>query len=239
MPHKQATLNPRTIEVNPSLIHQLDGAVFALFGVRIEHDFMATSAIDAYGACFGQRQNMSMASALGLYLHDPEHMAGIVAAAITHRACGVFIVPVQQGLYPNIQRSASSPPVSAYALLHADSLLTVHLPPNGVRPGDDRRSRYVAILARFGDTPKFKNKVRVERKRKTLTLRSTPYRQRHLGPRPVLYHRVCQFADELSPQLCDDLAPASTPFPPQPSIPQPPQRARLWNVEKWTALTAD
>jgi hypothetical protein len=242
LPHTLANLNPRAIELNPSLIHQIDGAIFTLFGVRIEHDFMASSRTDAYCECYGRRPNASMASATGLYLHDPCQMAGIVAAAISQRACGVFILPAQAERHTRIKRSATTTPEPLGALLQAASLLTIQLPVDGIRHSlvlnkSTLHQRYVAIFARFGSAPKFKTTVRIERTRKTLTLRCTPFKQRYLGARPALYHRVCEFADEKSPSPEDDRATSSPPFPAQPCIALPAAREPKWDAALWAQLT--
>jgi hypothetical protein len=92
LPQLQLRLARRLMDIDPSIVQQLDGALFTLFGTRIECDFLANDATDTFCAYFGRQQNTSMASAVGLYLHDQTFMPQVVAAALTHQACGVFIV---------------------------------------------------------------------------------------------------------------------------------------------------
>jgi hypothetical protein len=244
LPQLQLRLARRLMDIDPSIVQQLDGALFTLFGTRIECDFLANDATDTFCAYFGRQQNTSMASAVGLYLHDPTFMPQVVAAALTHQACGVFIVPVVPGQRPLILTKPNIQPIPWFDLLLSHSKLTVQLPSEGILQNAmmhpcPTTTKFVAIFARFGITPRFKTKIRPERSRKTLSLSCINSKTRRLGPRPVLHHRVCEFADELSPTRADDKAPWSPPFPVQPDLVMPAPRPTNWDIKLWTTITSD
>ena len=77
-----------------SLVAQMDGLLYALLGVRIEHDVFAASLSDSFCSNWGTFPGASWASSVCLlYPSDFSKMDLIVATAMSHQACGLFVFP--------------------------------------------------------------------------------------------------------------------------------------------------
>lgn len=231
----------RRITICPSLVHQIDGFVYKLFGLRLERDTLAQSAGMAYCSVFGLPHYQSLSSGLHFFLHDPSLMPRVIATAAAHRACGVFVVPYITG--PPLISSATSTPTPWLSFLLHKASFVFELPATAVR---GPRSNYggatfIAVLKRFGAMPKYKTKTHPERSHGSTVLPHVPFKRRQISTAPFLHMRVSAFADALAPTLADDIAiRRSEPWPVSPTAPQlPPVPLCPFNHKRLSALSAD
>jgi hypothetical protein len=77
-----------------SFVAQMDGLIYSLFGVRVERDVFAPSLALSFCQVWGAPDWVSWSSFVGLFYAAPEAVESVVATAMSHQACGLFIVPV-------------------------------------------------------------------------------------------------------------------------------------------------
>ena len=234
---------PRLLDVDPSIIHQIDGLCSSLFALRPERDIGARSATDSYTHLWGLGPHLSLSVAPGLYLADMVHSPRMVAAAAADQAVGVFVVPVRPGASPCLTdaKGHSLGPCNWYdhLMVHAVFTFTIDsssfvrrrhdgtwlpwIPPFGV----------VAVLANFGRSwiRRSKNKYRRGLRRFHLTplTGAAAPTTRRLPVVPSLLRRPHPLHEELRPNPSADTSPACDPppfeFPPGFQIPPSPLNA--------------
>lgn len=232
--------------VDSSVIHELDGILFAFFGIRVEHDVMAPRPDFSFTQAFGFLPSQSLSTVIGLYLTDFEVMPAVVQAAADHRAAGVFIVPVRPGAAPLIYQNGSS--IGPwYNLLLRHSRFIVRLPCcafhlHGRSPSSNTFG-VVAVLADFGKNL-FISKHR--RPENTITIPppsigtggGPPPIFVPLGPVPFLTTRIGEEADRFCPSAAmDNAPPLSTPLPVSKDH-LPPMPESPFNSEEFETSTA-
>ena len=95
----------RSLDVDPSIVCTGDALSFKLCGrgARVEVDLFAPSAALSFCEPYKFQAFDDLASLNCIYFHDPHMMPGVVALAATHKAFGLFVVPVLPGARPLIQ----------------------------------------------------------------------------------------------------------------------------------------
>ena len=192
-----------------SLVAQMDGLLYALLGVRIEHDVFAASLSDSFCSNWGTFPGASWASSICLlYPSDFSKMDLIVATAMSHQACGLFVFP---SLCSAGRLIVPAPKSGAHdrthggswrAALSKNALVTFSLPaapcmlPDGsIAP---RNVDFVGVLAGFNYAGRFKTKRRPE---KCLTITKMDFPtddgSSKLPLLPFAPSRVSPMADEI------------------------------------------
>ena len=216
---------PRSLDVDSSIIHQIDGLCWALFALRPERDIGARSSIESYTHLWGQAPHVSLSVDPGLYLAELSHCPTMVAAAEADRAVGIFVVPVRPGAAPCLTSAsgASLGPWYDHLMTHAVFIFSIHsssfvrrrhdgswlpwIPPFGM----------VAVLANFGKSwiRKPKNRYRCQLRHfdlVPLTGVAAPTTRR-LPVVPSLLHRPNPLHEEFRPDLAADTSPVCAPPP--------------------------
>jgi hypothetical protein len=238
---------PRTIDILPSAVHQFDALSFARKGVRIEVDIFANSAADSFTLYRKMRAYDDLASFNGLYLYDFLFMPAIIAAAASHQAFGVFVVPVLPDqpplIFPVVKSQTSiKPGIPWFSFLLQHSLLTFNIS-RGVLSGAGAQlggsSGVIAVLAQFGRNGRFKPS-RGPCKEKSFDVFPIrgwpPYRQ--LMPVAQMWPRCSPLADSVAPILAND---TSQPLPPivvpacDPPMTLPPSPFNVSMVQRWAS----
>lgn len=142
------TEKARSWSLEFSLVSQMDGLMFKLFGLRIERDVFAASASQSCCKFFGcnERRPWSTftgtcpflagwwfndATFVGIFQRGLESMPQVIATAASHHACGLFVVPCWKGTKPLLQKGKVAVPWVEF--VEANAMLTFHLPKNGFR----------------------------------------------------------------------------------------------------------
>jgi hypothetical protein len=77
-----------------SLVAQMDGLVYSLLGVRLERNVFAGSLSSSYCMNWGCSPYHSWSTFVGIFYPSFFNLESMVAAAVSHQCCGLFIVPV-------------------------------------------------------------------------------------------------------------------------------------------------
>jgi hypothetical protein len=145
-----------------SLLAQMDGIIFALLGVRLEHDMFAACSSSAVCSTWGVRKGLSWSTSVNLYYPAPNAMALTVATAMSHQSCGLFVFsanePTDSLIMPATKSASKKPgilpvPTDWRSVLASKSLLTFELPSTVLiaQNGDSHSSiqPMVAVFAAF------------------------------------------------------------------------------------------
>ena len=230
----------RSLDVDCSIIWQIDALLMCRRGPRIERDVFASSAADSFTMYYNLMPFDDLASFSSLFMHNFEVMPAVIAAAASHRAFGLFIVPVLPGAAPLIQRRAKSKaktkaPMPWYDFLLQHSLLVFNLPRSAFHGPGARHggcSGVVAVFAQFGVNGRIKASKGVckERSFNVSTIRGWPP-ERKLQPVPQMWPRCSPLADSVAPRPSDDDAPAVPCYPPTVLDPPMALPAPTWAME--------
>lgn len=240
LPYFPLPSRPRAIDVHPSIIHAIDALVFARRGPRLDLDVFAKSADDAFCFFYELRAFDDLASFNGLYMHDFNLMPEIIAAAASHQAFGVFIVPVLPDRAPFILPPAKSsakakPAVPWFNFLMQHSLLSFNLSRAafaGAGSALGCPSGVVAVLAQFGRNGRFKT-AKGACKEKSFSVSVVPGwpPTRQLQPVAHMWPRCSPLADSVAP------SPALDDSPPVPQWPVPADAAPVvFPSSPWNAV---
>ena len=236
-----ASRTTRRFWLDFSLVVQLDGLLYALMGLRLERDVLATCSNESSCRFFGRGEYESCSTFIGLYDGDWGRMHEIVDMASKHLALGVFVVPVWPGQGPKIlpgfsPASQKREPVSWYDALLAHSKLVVDLPRNSFSLNGRPISAPCAIqavVADFGYIGRYKGKNGMRRKEHRWSLYKVPELltiERKLGAIPTVLTQESPMADELAPTASADTKKCDGPQ--EPSDAPPSQGVSKWDV--WT-----
>ena len=231
LPFTGPPLPVRTVVLHPSIISQLDGLVFALRGVRLERDVLATSCTSSLLPRWGLKPYESAATEFCLYLHNFNLMPEIVASAVTHRAAGLFLVRSTLAEPASFRSKKTSRPWLDF-LLKTDALV-FPIDPRGVTQDSHPVHGVVAVVARFGLNSPFKQKRRPERSVSVSVQDGGT--SRSVGVVPRLWHRFSPLADPQGTAPMPDSAPASPSFSTEGRPPSRPRKSP-WPVEKFKTL---
>lgn len=191
-----------------SLWSQIDGLLYAVWGVRLERDVLAGGSSSSVCEVYGLEGHMSCGSFVGLYATSGRDMPGVVAAVASYKGAGVFVVPVVPGAAPRIVSGGKSVPWYDFLLSH--SKLVVGLPRGSV---GGTGVAAVAVFAVFGRVHGLKGSPRSERRVDIEVIPDLVREGPKLGVRPRLLHRVSPLADSTGPTRGQDTAPGCDPFP--------------------------
>ena len=214
-----------------SIVSQLDGLLFGMFGIRLERDVLAPSRSASHTTFCGRFPFESLATFTGLFQGTDADMFPAVKRAIAERSCGVFVIPAKLPASSGEVLVKSTRFQWQTAVLRsarvcfplATSSLTSGIP-------------HVAVFADFGMIQKFKSKRRKETSVPLSPIPELNVGSRQLGPVPVLQHRVSPLADSLAPDGSSDVAPrCKNPKGPFPSIAQIPSSWDTALIERWAA----
>lgn len=207
----------RSIDVDPSIIWQVDALLSSRRGPRIERDFCASSAADSFTIFEPLALYDDLASFNGLFMHNFNLMPAVIAAAASHKAFGVFVVPVLPGCGPRLQRRAKSkaklrPPAPWFDFLLSHSLLHFELPRAAFSgPGAQlgRSCGVLAVFAQFGVNGPIKA-ASGACKEKSFVLHCIPSwpPSRRLQAVAQMWPRCSPLADAVAPSRADDDSPA-------------------------------
>ena len=215
-----------------SLVEQIDGLIYCMFGLRLERDVMASALEASLCLTWGCRPYESLGTSLGLYFGAAGVMPQAVAVAASHRACGVFIVP-RVGSLDSVFISDGKVSKPWWSWVTEQAKFVFLLPANACNPPLGFPA--AAVLTNFGRNIKFKSKRPAEARDGSISLECCV---RHHGrvvlpPFPDLLHRVSPRADADCPGVVDDVAVASRPFAPLPADegPLPLPRVSPWSLK--------
>ena len=94
-PLSASSCSPRGVcRLHLSILAQMDGLVYSLLGVRLERDVFAPSRQESYCSNWGCPPFTSWSTFIGIYYPAAKDIDTLVATAITHQCCGLFVVPV-------------------------------------------------------------------------------------------------------------------------------------------------
>ena len=86
--------------IDRSVAQQIDGLCYSLLRLRVERDVFADKASDAVCAVFGCPAYLSWGSFTGWFLpsdFDRKTVQAMIQKARRDRACGVFVLPLNEG----------------------------------------------------------------------------------------------------------------------------------------------
>ena len=203
---------PRGVQLDPSILRQVDGLLAAVCRYRVEHDLFAPSLSESYCLGWGVEVFDCLAAFRGLYLHDFNFMPSLVALAASHKASGVFIVPdlraCVKGAGP-VLHVGDGKTVFWFDFLVDHSFCTFEFSSSCLFPCPGRpRSTVLAVAAQFG----VNNRPKKKRPEDFFILQKTEGVPRLLPVIPTTFLR----ASPLDPcsglsEECDK-APAAPPF---------------------------
>ena len=192
-------------------------------GPRLERDVFASSAADSFTLFYKLKPYDDLASFSSLFMHDFDVMPAVIAAAASHHAFGLFIVPVLPGAAPFIQKRAKTlaktrAPEPWYEFLLRHSTIHFNLPRSAFRGRGARfggSSGIVAVFAQFGVNGRVKPSLGACKERSFVVraVHGWPP-ERALQPVPQMWPRCSPLADQVGPKLSDDDAPAVPCYPP-------------------------
>ena len=136
-----------------SVAQQIDGLCYSLLRLRVERDVFADKANDAVCAVFGCPAYLSWGSFTGWFLpsdFDRKTVHAMIHKASKDRACGVFILPLNEG-------------DSWYEVCNKARLLTFFFPVSCLSAQSQECRGVVAVVANFGFIGRIKANRRPER----------------------------------------------------------------------------
>lgn len=220
----------RHIDVDPSMIRQVDGHMVCLYGrdARIERDVCASSFEQSFTNSFGLRPYDCISTFNGLFVHDFHVMPECVAAAASLRACGAFLVPVCPGAAPSITLNGVTLPWFDFLL--KSKVLSFKIPRSSVS-GSRWQGGVMIIVAQFGRNGRLHLGVNPRRPECDFVLTPEYPCDRKLPVHPELIARSSPLADALSPDGSMDRAPRAPVWIAPPGAPVPTPSASRWPVE--------
>ena len=234
-----------------SIVEQIDGLLYALFGARLERDVLAPSDAEAVCDLRGLRPWECLAVDIGWYHGCRQQIEEVVAVAASHRACGVFVVPAREHaaavqratMFDYRSRKRKRTVIAWWEFLAKATRFTFTLPPDAFTP--PASCPMTAVLADFGRggflVAKQKRMDEIRRGFLPLACQHQPCPRHRLGIVPLLYPCVSPLADVLCPAAATDIAPAASPFPPLPAHERrsfPPITSR-WKADLFEHETAE
>jgi hypothetical protein len=236
----------RTERFGVSFLAQMDGIMYASLGLRLEVDVLSPSADQSYLRFWGCDGYTSWSTFVGLFFGNWNHMAEIVATAVSHQCIGLFIVPVGPFSSKGIVQK-KGPPLPWLQVLRNHALLTFSLlDPRFISPtGDDKHALsfgVMAIVASFNWAGKLKSKQKKAKKydiwRLELPVEIGSSKLERLPFIPTRVSPLAEATPRLLPRSMDSCgatpswAPSDVPLPPSPVPPTG------WNVSvfnEWAA----
>ena len=139
-----------------SIVEQIDGLLYALFGARLERDVLAPSDAEAVCDLRGLRPWECLAVDIGWYHGCRQQIEEVVAVAASHRACGVFVVPAREHaaavqratMFDYRSRKRKRTVIAWWEFLAKATRFTFTLPPDAFTP--PASCPMTAVLADFG-----------------------------------------------------------------------------------------
>jgi hypothetical protein len=221
-----------------SILSQLDGMLWAWGRIRPEADVCAFSRDESCCARGRPKAWESLAAQCCLFFHDPRLMPQVVAAAASHKAMGLFIVPEHTSVATELVYTKGARR-GWHEVLLSHALVTFGFAPSAIQGIHGYGTRVLAVLAQFGLNNKPKRRRPAVECHYNLAALPGAAPPRLLPVIPVLLHRKSPSVDDRQPVLADDNSPAAALFvvPPDLVLPVPP--APAWAVAKVRALTTD
>jgi hypothetical protein len=225
--------------VHLSAVAQMDGIVYALLGVRLEHDLFAPSLALAFCENWGLLPSFSWSSSVKLFYPRPEELDVVVATAMSHQACGLFIFPSAcadgREIFPLRKPSSKTTPPGRqwHVSLRENALLSFELEGFGLPLS--------AVFAGFNYAGRFKSKRRPE-KFFSIGMMAAPPDDGHgkLATLPFAPSRCSPLADDIFAKAAAKDSCAPTPVWKFCDIPLPLDKCPdLWNRDAFNKVAKD
>ena len=213
-----------------SIVAQMDSLVYSLLGVRLERDVLCPRGEQSFFEFTGLAPRESLSSFCGFYMTALEGMPDVVAAILSHLACGLVVVPpITDAPLTVLSKSKGRSKTWLEWLSDDDTKLLEFLLPRGCR----------AFFVSAGSAWKFKSKRRIE---KMFTLHDVPLLSFRspckIGVLPVPLTRSSPMASEMSPSPSSDVSPDGGPLTDLPDV-NPPLPPHNWEVDLFHQWSSD
>lgn len=215
------------VDLSFSELSQMNAILYSRLGVVIERDVLAAGRDESFCKSRGLNARESLASFVGLYWGRASEMAMAVAALVSHRACGLVVMPPDPDLNDVLLVYASGAEKRWVEVARDERYAKLTFALSGGR---------TAVFVVFdGCCWKMKSKQRPGKKFDIFEV-DTPG-ESVLGIVPAGLTRPSPVVESLAPSPSQDSAPCSGPQRAGrgPALPRPPSKWNVALVQQWAA----
>ena len=187
------------MEMNFSVVAQMDRLCHALLGLRIERDVYATSAEQSVCALFGLRSFISCSTFCGFYFPPVGMVEACVKMLQEHHAIGVLVYPVGEEREGRLDASGGSWEAS----VGQATILLFTFPQEVVFPRQSMEFR--GAVVNFGFIGRMKSKRRPESCFFVDIVPELDLPPRKIGVIPTILTQASPLAGQLAPTRNDDI----------------------------------